>query len=200
MMLAVTSTTAAIWTAIGTLALALATFVSLFFARRSINQTQTAIELSQAQLTQTQEEITISRQEVEQAQRPVVVPVGDNRRMEVTGPGLGDTQATPVVYGTGRLLVPVENIGAGPALRLVASVKSLDEAGNPSGAPIGPQTPAQVAGLGTGVIMPLDIAVHGWQPGEINFQVDIEYEDVAGQAWKTTGQFVSGRYRAMTIE
>lgn len=63
------------WTAVGTLALALATFVSLCFARRALGQAQEQIRLGQGQLEQTQREIELSRREVEEAHRPVVVPV-----------------------------------------------------------------------------------------------------------------------------
>jgi hypothetical protein len=42
------------WTAVGTLALAVATFVSLYFARRALAQAQQQIRLGQEQLEQTQ--------------------------------------------------------------------------------------------------------------------------------------------------
>jgi hypothetical protein len=63
------------WTAVGTLALAVATFVSLFFARIALKKTQDQIELGQQQLAQTQREIELSRSEVEEAHRPLIVPV-----------------------------------------------------------------------------------------------------------------------------
>jgi hypothetical protein len=173
------------WTAIGTLALAVVTGISLAFGWGSLRQTQ--------------QEITISRQEVEQAQRPVVVPVADHRRISPALPGVGDGPAMPRVYEEGKLLAPIENIGSGPALRIVASVKLRDEVGNPSVGPDGPKVPAYVAGLGTGVILPLSIGAHGWQSG-VNFQLDVEYDDVAGKGWKTTSLFVSGHYEGTSIE
>jgi len=56
-------------------ALALATFASLYFARRALGQAQEQIRLGQRQLEQTQREIELSRREVEEAHRPVVVPI-----------------------------------------------------------------------------------------------------------------------------
>lgn len=89
-------------TAVGTLALAIATFVSLFFARNALKKTQAQIELGQSQLKQTQEEIGLSRKEVEQAHRPVLVPVADTNqeksgRTMRSGPGvvLGDVLSVP---------------------------------------------------------------------------------------------------------
>lgn len=180
--------------------LAIATFQSVRVAKGALRQTQTAIELSQAQLTQTQEEIGLSRQEVEQAHRPVVVPVADNRRMDPAGPDVGGPgPAIPRVYSPGKLLVPLENIGSGPALNVVASVKLLDSAGDTSQGPDGLKIPGYMAGLGTGVILPINILAHGWQTG-VNFQLDVEYDDVAGKSWKMTSLFVNGRYEGTNIE
>lgn len=205
MVLALSTTGALELTAYATLVLAVvtgclvfATFISVLVARRALGQTQTAIELSQAQLKQTQEEITISRQEVEQAQRPVVMPVADHRRIEPAGANMQPGPAMPRVYDPGKLLAPIENIGSGPALHVVANVKLLDPEGNPSLAPVAPPIPTQVAGLGTAVILPLRIAAHGWQVG-VNFQLDIEYDDVAGKGWKTTSLFITDHYEGTTI-
>ena len=121
-MLAITATTASIWTAIGTGALALATFVSLFFARRALNKTQAQIELGQSQLKQTQEDIALSRNEVEEAHRPVIIPVDRTTRMDF---GTATLEAIPQILNDGRLIVPIENIGSGPALNLACSIQLL---------------------------------------------------------------------------
>lgn len=74
--LAITLTTASIWTAIGTLAVAFVTGVSLYFGWRSLRQNQREIELS--------------RKEVEEAHRPVIVPVVDDTSyMDLGGEGAG---------------------------------------------------------------------------------------------------------------
>jgi hypothetical protein len=168
------------WTAVGTLALAIVTGISLAFGWGSLRQNQ--------------EEIALSRREVEEAHRPVVVPVADRRRMDPAGPGVTPGDAFPRVYEAGRLLVPIENIGSGPALRIEATVRLLDEAGDPSLAPSGPVTPAYVAGLGQSMVLPLDIAAHGWQIG-VCFELTLLYEDVAGKRWRTVGSYIDGRMR-----
>ncbi len=116
------------WTAIGTLALAVATFVSLYFARRSINQTQQQIKLGQQQLEQTQREIELSRAEVEQAHRPVIVPFQKSglsitfRGGEVfvgRGPAASENPPSrPELPRYSQALLPVENVGMGPALNI----------------------------------------------------------------------------------
>jgi Tfp pilus assembly protein PilN len=70
------------WTAIGTLALAVVTGVSLAFAWGSLKQTQRQIQLGQEQLEQTQREIELSRAEVEEAHRPVLVPFQKSGELE----------------------------------------------------------------------------------------------------------------------
>ncbi len=93
------------WTAVGTLALAGVTFVSLVLGRRA--------------LAQTKEEIDVSRREVEEAHRPVVVPTkvvwGENQ----------NPAATVAIW--------LENIGTGPALSLRASLELLDANGERAG-------------------------------------------------------------------
>jgi hypothetical protein len=104
------------WTAIGTLALAAATFVSLYFARRSLGQMQQQIKLGQAQLGQTQREIELSRSEVEEAHRPVLVPVVDPASYMDLGADGANRERRPQLEPGGHLFVPVENIGSGPGL------------------------------------------------------------------------------------
>src|ERR1700759_5453966 len=61
------------------------------------------------------------RGQVEQSHRPVVVPI--HRTMQM-----------PVYQGHGELLVPIENIGSGPALDLHLFVTPRDENGGVSAA------------------------------------------------------------------
>jgi hypothetical protein len=123
-MLAITLTTASAWTAAGTLLLAAATFVSLIFARSALKKTQDQIELGQAQLTQTQREIELSRREVEEAHRPVVVPVADtlqrSSRTVRSGPDVSDH----------LLVIPLRNIGSGPALHVAMTLEPINPVGD----------------------------------------------------------------------
>lgn len=181
--LAITLTTASIWTAIGTLAVAFVTGVSLYFGWRSLRQNQREIELS--------------RKEVEEAHRPVIVPVVDDTSyMDLGGEGAG-LERRPQLRSNGRLFVPVENIGAGPALNVEASVSgtSLPEEAAPD-----PQTAARVAGLRESGFIPLLIELPRWT--ELwTFTLTIEYDDIAGKGWATRCVFFreTGRYDGMTI-
>lgn len=195
-MLAITVTTAAVWTAIGTLALAVATFVSLFFARSALKKTQDQIELGQQQLAQTQREIELSRSEVEEAHRPVVVPVVDKTFVDLGADG--QPEKRPQVLRDGKLLVHVENVGPGPALNVEAWASLLDEAGHPSTGSSGPQVSARVAGIGPHADTPLLIQVHNWT-GTPNFSLRVDYEDVASNGWRTDSVFVAGAFEVTAI-
>jgi hypothetical protein len=183
MIFAITSTTASIWTAIGTGALALATFVSLFFARRSIRQNQEQIKLGQEQLKQTQREIEVSRKEVEQAHRPVLVPVADTNQ-DKSGRTM---RSGPQVLPEHVLGVPVQNIGSGPALRIEATIEPINPVeGGPWG---GLPTARLVTGLGVSEPFLLEIKLRGMSEVPA-FNLTLTYEDVAGNRWATTGHWI----------
>jgi hypothetical protein len=184
------------WTAIGTLGLAVATFVSLFFARSALKKTQDQIELGQQQLGQTQREIELSRSEVEEAHRPVIVPVVDKTFVDLGADGKPEKR--PQILRDGKLLIHVENVGPGPALNVEASASLLDEAGHPSTGSSGPQVPARVAGLGPHADAPLLIKVHNWT-NMPNFALRIEYDDVASNGWRTDSVFVAGAFEVTAI-
>jgi hypothetical protein len=185
------------WTAIGTLALATATFVSLFFARRTLGQMQQQIKLGQEQLVQTQAEIALSRREVEEAHRPVLVPVVDSTSYMDLGADGANRERCPQLEPGGHLFVPIENIGSGPALNVEASVSGVSI---PDDAHTEHQTSARTAGLGHGHFRALLIELPFWK--ELwSFTLCVEYSDVAGKGWCTVVQFLreTGRYDAVTI-
>jgi hypothetical protein len=185
------------WTAIGTLALAAATFVSLYFARRSLGQMQQQIKLGQAQLAQTQREIELSRSEVEEAHRPVLVPIVDSTSYMDLGADGANRERRPQLESGSHLFVPIENIGSGPGLNVEASVSGTSI---PDEARTEHQTSARVAGLGEGHFRALLIELPFWK--ELwSFTLTIEYSDVAGKGWRTVAQFLrdTGRYDAVAI-
>jgi hypothetical protein len=176
-------------TAVGTLTLAIVTGLSLLFGRG-------ALKLAKRQLAQTQREIELSRREVEEAHRPVLVPVVDSTSYMDLG-GEGSCERRPQLEPGGVLFVPVENIGSGPALNVEASVSGLSI---PEDAHTEHQTSARVAGLGEGQFRPLRIELPFWK--ELwGFVLTIDYNDLAGKGWRTTGLFLreTGRYDAVTI-
>ena len=111
------------WTAIGTLALAVVTLAAVIVAAIALRQTRAAIALSQ--------------KEVQEAHRPVVVPVVGEREV-----GTASRSMLPVgpKVRDGLVVIPVQNIGVGPALHVEASLKLLDADGKPSIALAGPQS------------------------------------------------------------
>lgn len=184
-------------TAFGTLALAVATFASLGFARRSLGQMQEQIKLGQRQLAQTQREIELSRREVEEAHRPVLVPVVDSTSYMDLGADGANRERRPQLEPGGHLFVPVENIGSGPALNVEATVAGTSI---PDEARTEHQTYACIAGLGEGDFRALLIELPFWKE-MWTFMLTIEYSDVAGKGWRTTGLFLrdTGRYDAVNI-
>ena len=165
MMLALEFTDTLDLATLATFVLALVAIVGLVLTRRSLGQTQAEIDLS--------------RREVEEAHRPVVVPQPLSRPTVATGEAL---------------VVPVANVGMGPALRIEASARLLDSKGSPSLAPTGEQTPALVTGLGAGGTTPLEIKTSHWTTG-VTFELSVTYEDVAGKRWQTTGRWINDRAR-----
>jgi hypothetical protein len=174
-------------TAIGTVALAIVTFFSLLFGWWALRQTKASIALS--------------RREVEEAQRPVIVPLRDpGRRVMIMGGR--DLPTMPSVPRPGLLVVPVRNVGKGPALRVEVTVEGLNAAGGWSGVWSGPQSVGLLAtAIGADELTPLEVDLPGVAdvPG---FGLSLVYEDVAGKSWWTFTRWIPdlGRYEDVTIE
>ena len=197
-------------TAIGTLLLAAATFLALIFVSRSLKQTQAQIELGQWQLAATQEEIGFSRKEAclsrtdaEVTHRPAVVPVAGGEH--VTLAGGEELPAGPAVPERGLLVVPIMNIGLGPALSVEATIEGLDPLDPRSPDPrLGPITDPRPLGAVTGMcmseVMGLEAAINGL--GEVpSFKLTLAYRDIAGKEWLTVATWVAenGRYVDLSI-
>jgi hypothetical protein len=120
------------WTAVGTLALAIVTGVSLVFGWKSLRQGQ---------------------REVEESQRPIVVPVAVDLEAN------GRPEERPRVTGDGDLFVPVENVGPGPALNVEATASLLDGEGQRSDRS---ERSARVVCIGPHADSPLLIQVRNW--------------------------------------
>lgn len=178
-----------------TLVLAIVAIVGLVFTALALKKSQAQIELGQEQLTQTQREIELSRTEVEEAHRPVVVPVADRRRLDPAGPGVTPGPAVPKIVKDDVLMIPVENIGSGPAVQLEATITHwLTESGEGSAFGPGKQRSAMIAGLGVGGLMPLELKLHGVR-GVSGFWLTLTYTDVAGKGWITKARYVPDRER-----
>lgn len=170
------------WTAIGTLTLAVVTVAAVLVGALSLRQTQKAIALS--------------RKEVEEAHRPVVVPTADQRTMS-TGHARNrvDRLAYPQVLLPKTFLFPVENVGAGPALNVEATVAWT----NQDGASMNGR--AAIASLGQDRLVPLPVYNVVWD-GRSDIEFTITYQDVGDKGWVTAGRWVAegGRYEAVSIK
>jgi hypothetical protein len=177
------------WTAVGTLALAVVTLAAVIIGTVSLRQTRKAIALS--------------REEVEEAHRPVVVPVIVARPSAIASVRASRHTAPerPSLVDDGVLAVPLQNIGSGPALNIVASVRRLNEDGSVwHGGADEPQTPGTIAGLGKEAVVPIEIHAHGWE-ARWNFDLTITYEDVAAKKWSTVGRYLAatGQYAGVKV-
>lgn len=185
------------WTAIGTLTLAA---VTLALAAATFWM----VKLTRRALIQSRDEIALSRREVEEAHRPVLVPVVIARPPQLgpsplpSGPRAFPDRPCVIVPST--LVVPVKNIGSGPALNVVASVERLGDEGAPWTGPIDHQTPGLATGIGNGELVHIPIHAHGWEE-RWNFKLTLMYEDVAEKRWTTAGCYVatSRRYERVGI-
>jgi hypothetical protein len=92
------------------------------------------------------------------------------------------------------LVVPVRNIGSGPAVRIEARVKPLNPEGGWSGAPTGQQTPGLAAGAGVSerIFLEVQLSNVGDVPG---FELTLLYRDVADKAWMTVSRWIPDRER-----
>jgi hypothetical protein len=153
-------------TAVGTVLLALATFVSVQIGRRALRGGQREIELS--------------RREVEEAHRPVVMPLIAYRG---ANPVLGPHQAKQ-----GHIIVPIENIGSGPALDIEVVVTPRDDEGNQSEAWGDRKYVGKLPGLGAGASKEVNVEIEGL--GDLpSLDVWITYSDVAQKEWVTVARW-----------
>jgi len=186
------------WTAIGTLALAIVTGVSLAFAWGSLRQAQQQIKLGQEQLEQTQREIELSRREVEEAHRPVLVPFQKSgeritfRGGEIFaggGPQVSgndaDRQDLPRYSG---VFLPVENVGVGPALNVRGEFTGPHGDGTT-------RFPTEAVAVGARGV----VTFENWSGESLSFtgndssvSAAIEYDDVAGRTYRTNVVFDIG--------
>jgi hypothetical protein len=103
---------------------------------------------------------------------------------------------------TGLLIVPVRNVGKGPALRVEVTVEGFNAAGGWSGAWSGPQSVGLLAtAIGADEMTPLEVELPGVAdvPG---FSLSLLYDDVAGKGWWTFTRWLPdlGRYENVAIE
>lgn len=177
------------WTAVGTLALALVGAVALVVTWLTLRETKA--------------DLGLSRKEVEEAHRPLVVPLDDRREINL-GTERGTDKLPAVPHTTqfsenGRvrlqLLVPIENIGTGPAIRLEAGI-ALDSNAEASSRSL----PALRAD--GRLFLEFWLAAGDAASDMPSYRLTVGYEDVAGKARSTAAHFSAhdGHYDSLTAD
>ena len=117
------------------------------------------------------------RAEAEEAQRPVVVPIHTPVHM-------------PLFAGHGQLLIPVENIGSGPAVTLTVFVTPRDADGAYSDAWGETRHTGVASGLAAAKVSPVEVRV--WGLGAMSsYDIWVTYSDLAGREWVTSAKYLA---------
>jgi hypothetical protein len=192
-------------TALATAGMAIATFAAVAVGAGALFEAKRQIDVSQRQVTE--------------SHRPVLIGVADPGRMipQASGSGgvvlkqgvkvrdhpytlqsLGPTGSYPQLAHVTKtvLVVPVENIGSGPALDISAKVTRVEASGGefitvPASPGNEEQLPGDAAGLAAGSMIQLEIhvpranSVTEHFEASAGFIMSLTYRDVAGKKWTT---------------
>lgn len=164
--------------------------------------TLVAVVVGGRALGKTQEEIELSRREVEEAHRPVIVPVLDDaQKMILMFDDITDRRARPYYLENNRLVVPIKNIGLGPALNISVDVTPVNDDGQQSAAWGDKNYTIVVLGVGVGEIIPAVVPIPGLSDVP-SFGLRVMYHDVAKKPWVTLAKYYAlagGSYASMSI-
>lgn len=177
----------------GTLILAAVTLGSVVLGWRALRDTREGIDVAREELVASRRQVEATERQVEAQQRPVLVPVVDTSR-KMTPPGHDSSQAKPRLSSKGLLLLPLENIGTGPALDVRVGITGRDPDGS-YGAELGElEHSGYVFAIGAKALAGIPVAFVGRASPSVipSFDVLVTYKDLAGQTWKTSAQYVSG--------
>jgi hypothetical protein len=126
-------------------------------------------------------DLRTAQDQLEGTQRPLVVPSTGTQPLVMRGGYSADN----------TLVIPVDNIGPGPALEIRGEVELLDVEGQPStnrGAVLRSITAEALAGAAPRPPSDLRFRAPGWQEGA-SLCLTLHYRDVAGNRWRTTARF-----------
>jgi hypothetical protein len=172
-------------TAVGTLALAIATFL---MAKKTAEAAETSKDL-----------VRLERDQLRQAYLPVVVPVIE--RLQVAEVRDVAQSGTQLDSGEVRVTVPVANIGVGPALGVDLDIYWLDQVGNRSVAPQPMRIPAKIGGLAPGSSWEMQARFRGLATPPLPFRVSLTYSDTSGIRYLTRGRYFPEEelFRELTV-
>lgn len=156
-------------TGIGTVVLAAATAGLAFWTRKAVGQ---------------------GNDELERAHRPVLIALADAKDKGLRPQVLRGTGPTEEPDPS-KFLLPLRNIGMGPALHVTAIVEFGDSEGRRS--THGIDTRCGVAEEAISHLAPFAILVVTDAPVNrlTGFTVALDYEDIAGNQWKTAARYAT---------
>jgi hypothetical protein len=191
-MLALSTNGAVELTAYATLVLAVATGVLALGTFMALRLTRASLNLTERSLAQTREDIALSRREVEEAHRPVLVPLqksGEGVRFRggqiPASGGPYSTENAPDrpddLPGYSSALLPVENVGMGPALNVRGEFTGPRGAG-------GTPYPTEAIAVGAQGVVSFENAGEdlSYTGDDLEVSAVIQYDDVAGRTHQTS--------------
>jgi hypothetical protein len=150
--------------------------------------TALAVIISFFALRQTQTELGISREEVRQSHRPLLF-CADAKYMTLK------VEGTELV--SEGMVLTLKNIGVGPAIDTVAHVQLRGDDGRPSQGGGTNWWTGRKLGIAAGAS--LDVFVHVDRLADLPcFAFALEYSDVAGERWYSTGIYLLSRATGTT--
>jgi hypothetical protein len=175
-------------TALATVLLAVLTFATVVVGAIALHRTRSEIDLS--------------RREVEEAHRPVLIPFDGEAQTADSSGAIVLHRVKPYYREHNRVMVPIKNIGSGPALNIDVFLVPLEGMDLPTQTDP-PHFPAtRLLGLGTSELTTVIVEVP--EMTELtDFAVTLDYVDVAGKRWRTNADYNAvgdGAYEAMSIE
>jgi hypothetical protein len=112
-----------------------------------------------------------------------------------------ERRARPYYLQSNRLVVPIKNIGSGPALNISLNVTPVKAEGQQSAPWDGKDYTIVVLGLGVGEAIPAIVPIPGLG-GVPSFLLRVMYSDVAEKAWVTSSKYFDlggGSYAHVSI-
>ena len=127
-----------------------------------------------------------------------MLPLADSSQVKLARTALSGPDVHPA---TGLLIVPIQNIGSGPALRVRATVAPLDPSGKWAGGCGAGPPKVEVTGLGVSQTMTLEMQYGGAREVP-TFEIFLAYDDVSGKRWHTYGRWnvIQGRYEDLVVD
>jgi hypothetical protein len=179
------------WVGLGTLILAGATFALAVV-------TVLAVLDGKREISATLEQAEIARRSLEAGQRPVLVPIVDpvRRYSDIGAPHA--FPLVPTVRSHRELLIPVINVGVGPALSVRVQVSMRDQNGDASPMPtVTGQGAAASIAAGESVTLRLSLDLN--TSGTSGLILLLSYYDLGEKKWSTSVLYSASQTKVRSL-